>query len=91
MLWHEHEDTGEGDPDQAAAAQQSDDWHQQVQRWISQVCLDPIQNHKFKSEHGCHLVPSAAFKSSTGFKADPQWLQYESSGLQFVPQEGQAV
>ena len=91
VLWHENEDTGENDPDQAAIAQCGDGLHQQVQDGIPQICLDPIQNGQFKKEHSYHLVSLVVSESSAGFRDDPQWLQYWSSGPQSIPQVGQAT
>ena len=48
VLWHEHENSGENDPDQTTVAQRGKGRHQQVQNGIPQVCLYPIQNGKFK-------------------------------------------
>ena len=91
VLWHENEDTGEEDPDQAAVAQRGDGRHQQVQEGIAQVCLYPIQNGQFKREHSYHLVSLAVLESSVDIRDAPQWLQYCLPGPQSVPQAGQVT
>ena len=58
VFWCEEEDPGQDEPDQAMVAQCSDGRHQQIHDRASQVCLDPIQNRKFKREHRRHRALS---------------------------------
>ena len=84
-----HTTSANNDPDRAAVAQSGEGRHQQVHGRISQVCLNPVQNGKFKRAHAYHLTSWGVSKSFTGFRGVPQRLQYPSPRPHSAPQAGQ--